>query len=83
MKTIAPLFVCFFCVVAFMAACLNAFLSPSGYVYDKLVTTTTTSTTVTTSEAATTYVYAILVSETTTTTVADVQELSDQNEVSE
>ena len=76
MKTFAPLCVCLFCVVGFMAACISAFLSPSGYVYDKLVTTTTTLTTVTTSEAATTYVYAILVSE-TTTTVADVQELTE------
>ena len=83
MKTIAPLSVCFFCVVGFMAACLNAFLSPSGYIYDKLTTlTTTTTTTVTTSEAATTYVYAILVSE-STTTVADVQELPDLEEVIE
>ena len=59
-----------------MAACISAFLSPSGYIYDKLTTTTSTSTIVTTSEAATTYVYAILVSE-TTTTVADVQELTE------
>lgn len=75
MKIFAPLCVCLFCVVGFMAACISAFLSPSGFVYDKLVTTTTTSTTVTTSEA-TTFVYAILVSE-TTTTVADVQELTE------
>lgn len=81
MKTVVPLSVCFFCVVGFMAACLNAFLSPSGYIYDQLTTTTTTTTILSTSDA-TTYVYAILVSE-TTTTVADVQELPDQNEVSE
>lgn len=81
MKTFAPLCVCLFCVVGFMAACISAFLSPSGFVYDQLTTTTTTTTTVTTSEA-TTYVYAILVSETTTTTV-DVQELPDLEEVIE
>lgn len=74
MKTFAPLCVCLFCVVGFMAACISAFLSPTGFVYDQL--TTTTITTVTTSDAATTFVYAILVSE-TTTTVADVQELTE------
>lgn len=77
MKTFAPLCVCLFCLVGFIAACISAFLSPSGYIYDKLTTSTTTTTTVTTYEAATTYVYAILVSETTTTTVADVQELTE------
>ena len=82
MKTFAPLCVCLFCVVGFMAACISAFLSPSGFILDQLTTTTTITTTVTTSEAATTYVYAILVSE-TTTTVADVQELLDQEEVIE
>lgn len=79
MKTFAPLCVCLFCVVGFMAACISAFLSPTGFVYDQLTTTTSTTTTVTTSEAATTFVYAILVSETTTTT-ADVQELPDPEE---
>ena len=81
MKTFASLCVCLFCVVGFMAACISAFLSPSGFVYDQLTTTTTTTTTVTTSEA-TTFLYAILVSETTTTT-ADVQELPDLEEVIE